>query len=472
MRGIPDGWLDSPHAKAAAQRIGGLIERDFAASGLCAVKDPRMCLVAPLWIEAFETRGFEVDCLFVVRDPREVVESMHRRNKWPRAPLYLMWVQYLMEATAASEHRSRAMITYDRLLADWRDSMARVASGLHLRWPITPGRAVSEAVDAFLDPRRRHHQVLPREAGGTCAAMPELAGALYRACLGIASGEEKWDAISGRHDSYREIDQLYAAHVDHLLAERWGAEGRTQTAEARLVEQASVTTAVHDTLQALQERLDARFGLVEQNLKTIAQQAQAMEAAMAARWEAQASATGAVHGTVQQLQNEVSALSGETAARFDRQRESVMAVEARIQRQHALLNTMSLRLEQSANDRVAEHPVASDTLPQTELQKLRSALANSDATIAALFASSSWKLTAPMRWFSVHVLRRPPALEGPVAIGAPAAPESGGDRPPEAISVGRSTAGADAAAEPGAATARERRDRRDRRPESVAFRWM
>jgi hypothetical protein len=120
-------------------------------------------------------------------------------------------------------------------------------------------------------------------------------------------------------------------------------------------------------------------------------------------------------GTVRQLQREMAALSGETAARFERQRESMMAIEARIQRQHALLNTISLRQEQTADGRGAAGPGIRGAPPQTETQKLQAALAGSNATIAALIASTSWKLTVPLRWLSVHVLRRPPALTGLVA---------------------------------------------------------
>ena len=402
-----------------------------------------MCLTAPLWIEAFEARGFEVACLVVVRDPREVVASLHRRNRWSRAPLYLMWVQYLMEAAAASGRRRRALLTYDQLMADWRGSVARIGRELQLRWPVTPESAASEAVDAFLDAGHRHHPWPRGETEGEGEAVPGLAAWLYQACRAIASGEENWTTIAGRQDAYREIARLYSAHVEHLVAERQGAEQRAQMAETRLAEQASVATVVRDGFQELQEKLHARLESVERRLEA----------------------------PLRQLQDELSALSGETEARFERQRERLMAMEARIQRQHALLNTMSLRLEQVGRDRGADQPLAIEPLPRTEMQKVRAELASSNATITALFASTSWKMTAPVRWLSTHVLRRPPALVGPVALEA-SAPDSPRDRPTGAITGRRRAAGAEAAAEPVAAAVRQRRDRLGTGAKSVAFRWM
>lgn len=430
MRGLPEGWIDSSHARSVAMRVDALIESEFSTANLCAIKDPRMCLVAPLWIDAFEKRGFEVDCLFVVRDPAEVTRSMHWRNQWPRASLYLMWVQYLMEATVASERRRRTMITYDRLLSDWRGSMTRVARELQLRWPAAGHGAVSKTIDEFLDPSHRHHAA-SHEMDGAGEDVPELAASLYRACLGIASGAEKWSALSRRHDAYRAIDQLYASHVGHLLAERWNAEGRAQTAEARLADQPSATAVVRDAMRTLQERVESRLDHMKESLDATSQRVQAMDETVVVGLEAQASATHAVRDSVQQLRDEISALSGETAARFERQRGSVMVVEARIQRQHALLNTLSLRLEQAARCLVTETPVTRDAVPRGEMQSLQSALANSNATVAALLASTSWKLTAPMRWLSVHLLRRPPA---PAASAAPA-PDLRRNEPPNGVSV-------------------------------------
>ena len=428
MRDMPGGWLDSPCARSAARRIRKLIERDFGAVELCAVKDPRMCLTAPVWIEAFEAREFEVSCLFVVRDPREVVESLHRRNGWPRTPLYLMWVQYLMEATAASAHRPRTMLSFDQLLSDGCGSMMRVARELHMQWPVAPEGAMAGAVDGFLDAAYRHHPAPPGAEGGEEAAMPQLAARLYQTCLEIASGEGRWEAISELQDSFRAIGQLYGAHVDHLHAGRWDAEGRAQTAEARLASQASIARMVRDGAQELQEKLDARLGPLEQSLEAMAQHAGSFEANVSAGFQEQASATAAVHRSLQQLQDECSAQAGETAARLERQREGIMAVEARIQRQHALLNTISLRLEQAVHGGETERSgVSRPPPPPTELQKLQSALAASNAAIAALLASTSWKVTAPMRWLSVHVLRRPP--EWVAAAVEPGPPDAAGARP-------------------------------------------
>jgi hypothetical protein len=70
MREMPHGWMETKAAKDAFERIKALVKGDFASSALPAIKDPRICLTAPVWIEALGDLGFEADCLFVVRNPR------------------------------------------------------------------------------------------------------------------------------------------------------------------------------------------------------------------------------------------------------------------------------------------------------------------------------------------------------------------------------------------------------------------
>jgi O-antigen biosynthesis protein len=241
MREMPQNWQDTEAAEQAFAQIQTLIRQDFR-PGLWAIKDPRMCLTAPIWISALRELGYSVDCLFVVRNPREVVDSLHVRNNWVRGPLYLMWVQYLMEAEAASRLERRTLITYDELLTDWRGTMQRVAIELEIAWPVTP-EAASPEVGAFLNRGRRHHVTDPVDAEDADDEMPELAGKLYQACLAISRDEKTWTAVSRLEKTYRSVAGLYAEHVDQLIKLRWQAEARAQAAEAS----AAATLPTHES---------------------------------------------------------------------------------------------------------------------------------------------------------------------------------------------------------------------------------
>jgi hypothetical protein len=106
---------------------------------------------------------------------------------------------------------------------------------------------------------------------------------------------------------------------------------------------------------------------------------------------------------------------GELDGRILRHQEVLQAVEARLQRQYALLNTVLLRLEQGAGDKLAERLAALagkvDAIHGAEMQALRQDLESNKARLTGLLRSTSWRVTRPLRWVSVHLLRKPPGNE-------------------------------------------------------------
>ena len=449
MRDMPANWLESDAAKAASRSIEKLIGRDFANSRLCAVKDPRMCLTAPLWISEFGKQGFVVDCLFVVRNPNEVIESLHVRNGWPRTPLFLMWVQYLLEAEAATRECDRTLITFDQLLANWRSSMGRVAEHFCMEWPNPIDTVVGE-VDAFLDRKLRHHAVNSgrdsRVPGGE--PLPELVHALYQSALQLSEGRRGWSMLRTLHDSFRRAAELYDEHVNRLLKERWDAEARAQTAETRIEQRASADVVAQENLQTTRQAVEQWLDKLNKRVEGVDQQSRTLNAELSLQIAEQTKAATAGHNelrkwnedlaakldTIEQRVGEVGEQSrsmnaerevqiSELAAGLHRHRETISAVEARLQRQHGLLNTALLRMEQvnngvdqmlNGNSAQSRRIEALDVLlnrdladTKAQLLQLTAALDDSNARLAGLVSSTSWRLTAPLRWISVHILRRP-----------------------------------------------------------------
>jgi hypothetical protein len=215
IRSLPQGWQEQQPGLDALARIKAIIQKEFASKPLVAVKDPRMCLTAPLWIEAFEASGFEVQCLLVVRDPREVADSLHARESWPREPIFLLWAHYMMEAVLATRKYPRALITYDQLLQDWRGTMRYVSSELSSPWPIDE-EAAAASIDAFLHTGHRHHVAADETA---LDDMPEFVANFYANCLTVANGSDSWSVLDYSALTMRMISELYTPHLDNLITQ-------------------------------------------------------------------------------------------------------------------------------------------------------------------------------------------------------------------------------------------------------------
>lgn len=408
MREMQPGWQDTEAAQVALGRIDELVARDFLPHDLIAIKDPRICLTAPLWIKSLQRHGYRAECLFVVRDPREVVDSLHVRNNWKRAPLFLMWVQYLMEAEAATRHQRRTLISYDELLADWQAAMKRVAGEFALDWPVSPAKAVAQ-VGEFLKPANRHH--VAQASGESADDMPELASKLYLECLAICRGEKSWGAFPRLEKTYRSVASLYAEHVDELLNLRWQAEARAITAEAksgrqqfavdigRLSDEIGQSMATgHDLLMHKMETMvTAMAGKTDQ----LAGQFQTLQHELYEKSRKDEEREVASEARLQSLDNRIHELAKQTVATELQSATTLAAMSVRVEHQDAALievkdatRRLGTQVEAISADFVAQFQGLAGSLDQSigQLQAqaqsqdatLRERLEQSDATVQEL----------------------------------------------------------------------------------------
>ena len=215
VRTMPEGWLESAAACDARAAITRFIQKEFATSPLWAVKDPRLCRLAPVWLRALAECGVAPGLLFVVRHPLEVAASLQARNGWSRSHSLLLWTQHLLEAERATRGWPRAMVTYDQILEDWPGSMARVSRTLGVAW----SRSVDEAraeIDAFLDAGERHHRTLVAPAAGPAhsSMLPTLVAELFERCIRLSAGDDAWADLHRPADDFPRVSALWGAYVE------------------------------------------------------------------------------------------------------------------------------------------------------------------------------------------------------------------------------------------------------------------
>ena len=221
VREMPVGWMEHPAAIEAREEIAALVRSELAPDGLWAVKDPRICRLAPLWLSVLAQEGIEAKVVLMVRDPREVALSLQRRDGWTLAHSYLMWAQHFIEASEASSGVRRVLATYDELLTDWRGTMRRVGLELGIQWPRGEDQ-VGTDIDDFISPADRHHRVenaaLPATIEST--PLPPLLGSLFESAISVAAGRLEWSALEDMRVAYREAVAIFALPVAELTAER------------------------------------------------------------------------------------------------------------------------------------------------------------------------------------------------------------------------------------------------------------
>lgn len=155
---LPEGWFDSPDAAPFEAKILQFLQSNFSESGLFVIKDPRLCVLLPLWQKPLEQFDTEVKCVLPIRNPIEVAASLQARNGWHPSKGLLLWLKHILDAERYSRCYQRTFIQYESLLANWQNIVQNLSEKLDITWPNYTLR-IEDDVNQFLQPALRHHQV-------------------------------------------------------------------------------------------------------------------------------------------------------------------------------------------------------------------------------------------------------------------------------------------------------------------------
>lgn len=288
IRPLPGGWESTTAAAQAAARIHALIDSEFAAAKVWAIKDPRLCRLVPVWRRVLAERGIRSTALLVARHPEEVAASIASRNNWSSEVGKLLWMRYVFESERYTRDMPRTVITYENLLADPVGALERAAQRLGIELPPRE-EARAQEFAGFIDSADRHHR---HESRAPSSQLDAALADAYAALAGIEGDGGEWTGFLRAADAARDFLEPYAAGLDGLAAMshywqsrfaqveveraqvksdflaqvRWSEEAveRERALHEALGSERSRTEAIHEQLAAQHQemlaRLDALLG--------------------------------------------------------------------------------------------------------------------------------------------------------------------------------------------------------------------
>ena|GEM_PF-1555315 len=137
------------------------LEADFGSANPIVLKDPRISILAPFWTRALREFGADPRFIIAVRHPIEVAGSLMARNQMPMAKSALVWASYMIAAERDTRDEKRVFVSYDAMLANWREQVQRIEAQTGMPLPRMTPRTTSE-IDSFLNADDRHHRADPK----------------------------------------------------------------------------------------------------------------------------------------------------------------------------------------------------------------------------------------------------------------------------------------------------------------------
>jgi hypothetical protein len=175
-------------AKTTPQRFEELykiLRDEFGDTGSFVLKEPRLCLLLPLWFPGIKRLSTSQHVLLIARHPTEVAHSLSVRNNLPQDEVLTNWLHHTLEAEHMTRALPRAALLFEDLLCDWRTVLSRALRTAGISTPKTIEDA-GDDIERFLNPTLRHHEIAAANARIGSPALAPMVDTCWRAFTALA----------------------------------------------------------------------------------------------------------------------------------------------------------------------------------------------------------------------------------------------------------------------------------------------
>jgi hypothetical protein len=143
--------LDGLLRERAVDRCEQLLRTEFnPSSPIVAVKDPRISLLTPVWIEAAQRTRRRTSFVLMLREPVASAASIIRRDGMSEEAAIALWLRYMFDAERHSRGCPRTIVRAESFVRDPVSNLDMVGAALGLKWPTAP-EVVRVALAEFID---------------------------------------------------------------------------------------------------------------------------------------------------------------------------------------------------------------------------------------------------------------------------------------------------------------------------------
>jgi hypothetical protein len=322
-------WRQSALRDQMVGRASAVVRDHIRLGPLFAIKDPRMCRLGDVWIEAAIAADVDPLVLVMLRNPLEVIGSLEARDLMATGYAELLWLRHVLDAEHFSRGGKRIFFRYDQLLSNWQSLIPKCKEGLGVALPRNSPKVHAE-ISQFLSQSHRHHHVDPAMALNDPTRSPWLREAYGIILRWSESGEDAVD-YPALDEMRAELGRSYGVFARLLLSPDITGEvasGRWLRDQISLLQQDSA--AQSEALRIATEAAESERAAAhhrEAELAAALHQAQAGLAAVEAEIAAEREACHAAeHHHAEALVHAAEAAEGERAAAHQREAELAAAL--------------------------------------------------------------------------------------------------------------------------------------------------
>lgn len=151
---VPPDWFKSGIFNDESVALGSILRDQFNEDQRILLKDPRICVLLPIYIEAFRLLHIEPVFILSVRHPDAVASSLARRNGFSYGKTLMLWMDHVIRSEYYTRGHNRLFVVYEKMLCEPDHTCAELFTLLE------PGMALPDEVRsnvaAFVDKNLNH----------------------------------------------------------------------------------------------------------------------------------------------------------------------------------------------------------------------------------------------------------------------------------------------------------------------------
>jgi len=151
---LPDQWWLDDKILGQMDRFGEIIRDEFDTTSLLLFKDPRISVLLPFYMKAFDKLKIKPYFIINFRDPYEVAASLKKRNNLSLSKSLILWMDHTLKAELYTRDQPRIFIQYDQVLANPLLFLKKIFSHFNLEYKIPP--AHSKRINEFVSKELKH----------------------------------------------------------------------------------------------------------------------------------------------------------------------------------------------------------------------------------------------------------------------------------------------------------------------------
>jgi hypothetical protein len=215
--------FDAPAVDSLADEAAALIRRRFGACPLWGFKAGGVLNFLPFWEDVFSRAGMRPSYVLAVRNPVSVARSRARldRQRGTQQNCDLEFLTRVVPYFRRAAHHPVSVVDYDRLMADAKGELLRVADELDIPVTSATARALETYAEGFLTARLQHARSGEQDLD-THPTLSPLARDTYRVLHGTAGAGGPGLADPAFWREWARCEAAYAAmvpllhHIDDL----------------------------------------------------------------------------------------------------------------------------------------------------------------------------------------------------------------------------------------------------------------